>query len=49
VAEAPGAWAQKGGRYDAETVLGVHVESLRGEFARVVKTYEVFGEIRFEV
>ena len=28
--DAKAAWAKKGGRYDAETVLGVHLGSLRG-------------------
>jgi len=47
VEDATAAWAKFGGRYDAETVQVVHVESLRGEFARVVDTDVVLGEIGF--
>ncbi len=39
------AWAKTGGRFDAETVHQVHVESLKGEFARVATTDEVLREL----
>lgn len=39
------AWAKKGGKQDAETVHDVHVDSLRGEFARVLNTKEVLEEL----
>ena len=45
VSDATAAWAKNGGIYDAQTVHGVHVESLRGEFARVVDVEEVLREI----
>lgn len=45
VEDAVAAWAKHGGRYDAEAVHGVSVESLRGEFARVVTTDLVLKEI----
>lgn len=47
VGDATAAWAKHGGKYDAETVLGVHIESLRGEFTRVVDTEEVLKEIGY--
>ena len=46
IEDAVAAWAKHGGSYDAETVHGVHVESLRGEFARVVTTVEALKELR---
>lgn len=39
------AWAKKGGRFDAETVLQVHLESLKDEFARLVTTDEALKEV----
>lgn len=48
IEDATGAWAKRGGKYDADTVLGVHLESLRGEFARIVKTAEVLNEIGYD-
>lgn len=45
VEDGTAAWAKKEGKYDADTVLGVHIESLRGEFARVVTTQEALEEI----
>jgi nicotinamidase-related amidase len=39
------AWEKRGGSFDAETVHRVHVESLEGEFARVVTTEEVLREL----
>lgn len=48
IGDATCAWAKIGGKYDAETVLGVHIESLRGEFARIVSTTETLKEIGCE-
>lgn len=45
VEDAVAAWAKHGGKFDAETVHGVSVESLRGEFARVTTTDLVLKEI----
>jgi nicotinamidase-related amidase len=44
IEDATAAWAKNGGHFDAETVHRVHVESLKGEFARVVTTDEVLKE-----
>lgn len=48
IGDATAAWAKFGGKYDAETVLGVHIESLRGEFARILSTKEALKEIGCE-
>jgi nicotinamidase-related amidase len=48
IGDATAAWAKFGGKYDAETVLGAHIESLRGEFARIVSTEEALKEIGYE-
>ena len=45
VGDATAAWAKHGGSYAAEVVHGVHVESLKGEFCRVVSTEEALREI----
>lgn len=45
VEDAVAAWEKKGGKFDAETVHGVHIECLRGEFARVVDTKGVLKEL----
>ncbi|CZR69310.1 uncharacterized protein PAC_19210 [Phialocephala subalpina] len=45
VEDATAAWAKYNGEYDAELVHGVHVGSLKGEFARVVKTEDVLVEM----
>jgi hypothetical protein len=37
--------AKHGGKYDAETVHGVSVESLKEDFCRVVTTEEVLKEL----
>jgi hypothetical protein len=43
--DAIAAWEKKGSKYDAETVHGVHVESLEGESARLMKTVDVVKEV----
>ncbi|KAH8602818.1 Isochorismatase-like protein [Bisporella sp. PMI_857] len=43
--DATAAWAKHGGKYDADTVHGVHVESLKGEFTRTASTDQVLEEI----
>jgi len=45
IGDATAAWAKHGGKYDAETVHGVHLESLKGEFCRVLTTEEVLKEL----
>lgn len=45
VEDATAAWTKVGGNYDAETVYGVHIESLRGECARVVSTEQALKKI----
>lgn len=45
VDDAVAAWEKEGGKWNAETVHAVHVESLKGEFARVVKTSDVLTEV----
>jgi nicotinamidase-related amidase len=45
VGDATAAWAKHGGKYDAETVHGVSVESLKEDFCRVVTTEEVLKEL----
>lgn len=47
VGDATAAWAKHEGPYDAETVHGVHVQSLKGEFARVVDTEDILREIEY--
>jgi len=48
VRDATVAWAKTGGHFDAETVHAVHVESLEGEFARVVTTEGALREVGIE-
>jgi nicotinamidase-related amidase len=45
VGDATAAWEKPGGKWDAETVQAVHLESL-GEFARVVTTRDVVAELQ---
>jgi nicotinamidase-related amidase len=45
IEDATAAWAKHGGKYDADTVHGVSVESLKGEFCRVVTTEDVLKEL----
>jgi nicotinamidase-related amidase len=45
VGDATAAWEKPGGRFDAETVMAVHLESL-GEFARVASTEDVVRELQ---
>ena len=45
VEDAVAAWEKKGGKFDAETVHGVHIECLRGEFAKVVDTKSLLKEL----
>lgn len=45
IEDATAAWAKKGGNFDAETIHGVHVESIRVEFARVLTTEDVMREL----
>ena len=40
------AWAKHGGKFDAETVAQVHIESLKGEFARIITTDEALAELK---
>jgi nicotinamidase-related amidase len=47
VEDATAAWAKKDGKFDAETVHGVHVESLKGEFARILSTEQVVSEMGY--
>ena len=44
VSDATATWER--GRFDAETVHGVHVESLKGEFCEVLETSEVVRELK---
>jgi len=44
VGDATAAWEKPGGKWDAETVQAVHLESL-AEFARIVTTRDVVGEL----
>lgn len=48
VEDAVAAWAKRDGNFDAETVCRVHVESLKGEYARVVKVEDVLREMGLE-
>ncbi|KAH7364754.1 putative isochorismatase family hydrolase [Rhexocercosporidium sp. MPI-PUGE-AT-0058] len=48
VEDAVAAWAKRGGKFDAETVCAVHVESLKGEYARAVKVADVLAEMGLE-
>ncbi|KAL5320374.1 hypothetical protein ACEPPN_011175 [Leptodophora sp. 'Broadleaf-Isolate-01'] len=48
VEDAVAAWAKHGGKFDAETVCAVHLESLKGEFARVVRVADVLAEMGLE-
>lgn len=45
VGDATAAWEKTGGKWDAETVHAVHLESL-GEFARVTSTRDVVAELQ---
>ncbi|KAG4441795.1 hypothetical protein IFR05_002719 [Cadophora sp. M221] len=45
VEDAVAAWAKHGGKFDAETVCAVHLESLKGEYARVVRAADVLAEM----
>jgi len=45
IEDATAAWAKRGGKFDAETIQGVHVESLKGEFAKIVTSEEVLKEL----
>lgn len=45
VEDATAAWAKYEGGYDADLVHGVHVGSLKGEYARVIRTEDVLTEI----
>lgn len=44
VGDATAAWEKPGGKWNAETVQAVHLESL-AEFAWVVSTRDVVGEL----
>ena len=48
VDDAVAAWEKKGGKFDAETVHGVQIECLRGEFAQVLDTKGVLKELGIE-
>jgi catechol 2,3-dioxygenase-like lactoylglutathione lyase family enzyme len=48
VEDATAAWAKKNGRFDAETVHGVSVESLCPEFCEVVRVEEVLKAIGYK-
>lgn len=45
VGDATAAWKKHGGAFEAEVVHGVHVESLKGEYVRVVGTEDVVKEL----
>lgn len=49
VGDGTAAWAKKGGKFDAETVQAVHLESLNGEFVRVVSTEDVLRELGVKI
>ena len=44
VSDATATW--EAGRFDAETVHGVHVESLKSEFCEVLETFEVVRDVK---
>lgn len=45
VGDAVAAWEKHGGAFEADVIHGVHVESLKDEFVRVVRTEEVVKEL----